>query len=94
LVSRKWSGKTLADHRDDRRAWLTEILGLPATNPAVYRWEPVTPNDEDYMPPSRRLLHAVADRLPWQTPSRKQDDEHVTLSMPKFQQPGGWRDGS
>ena len=66
LVSRKWSGKTLADHRGDRKAWLTEILGLPATDPAVYRWEPVTPNDEDYMPPSRRLLHAVADRLHWE----------------------------
>jgi replication initiator protein RepSA len=33
LVSRKWSGKTLADHRGDRQAWLTEMLGLPATDP-------------------------------------------------------------
>ena len=24
------------------------------------------PSDEDYMPPSRRLLHAVADRLHWE----------------------------
>jgi hypothetical protein len=32
LVSRKWSGKTLADHRADRRAWLTSALGLPATD--------------------------------------------------------------
>jgi hypothetical protein len=23
LMSRKWSGKTLADHRGDRKAWLT-----------------------------------------------------------------------
>ena len=66
LISRKWSGKTLADHRGDRKAWLTEMLGLPATDPTVYRWEPVQPGDEDYMPPSRRLLHAVADRLHWQ----------------------------
>jgi hypothetical protein len=50
LVSRKWSGKTLVDHRGDRKAWLTEMLGLPATDSAAYRWEPVTPNDEDYMP--------------------------------------------
>ena len=34
LVSRKWSGKTLADHRADRRTWLTSALGLPATDPA------------------------------------------------------------
>jgi hypothetical protein len=66
LVSRKWSGKTLADHRGDRKAWLTEMLGLPATDPAAYRWEQVQPEDEDYMPPARRLLHAVADRLHWE----------------------------
>src|SRR5262249_44065165 len=67
LVSRKWSGKTLADHRADRKEWLTEMLGLSATDPASYRWEQVQPADEDYMPPARRLLHAVADRLAWQS---------------------------
>ncbi len=66
LVSRKWSGKTLADHRGDRKDWLTEMLDLPATDPARYRWEIVTPDDRDYMPPARRLLHAVADRLHWE----------------------------
>jgi hypothetical protein len=66
LVSRKWSGKTLADHRGDRKAWLTALLDLPATDPASYRWEQVQPTDEDYMPPSRRLLHVVADRLQWE----------------------------
>jgi hypothetical protein len=66
LVSRKWSGKTLADHRGDRKDWLMETLGLPATQPKQYRWEIVTPNDQDYMPPARRLLHSVADRLHWQ----------------------------
>jgi hypothetical protein len=66
LVSRKWSGKTLADHRGDRKAWLTEMLGLPALDPGAYRWEPVQPGDEDYLPPSRRLLHSVADRLQWE----------------------------
>ena len=34
LVSRKWSGKTLADHRGDRKAWLLATLGLPADDPA------------------------------------------------------------
>src|SRR5258708_2443029 len=37
LVSRKWSGKTVADHRADRKAWLTAMLDLPATDPAHYR---------------------------------------------------------
>jgi hypothetical protein len=67
LVSRKWSGKTLADHRGDRQAWLIETLGLSATDPARYRWEQVTPSDEDYMPPDRRLWHSVGDRLRWES---------------------------
>jgi hypothetical protein len=66
LVSRKWSGKTLADHRADRKNWLTETLGLPATDPARYAWEPVAPGDRDHMPTARRLLHVVADRIRWQ----------------------------
>jgi hypothetical protein len=32
LVSRKWSGKTLADHRADRQAWLLAALGISATD--------------------------------------------------------------
>jgi hypothetical protein len=66
LVSRKWSGKTLADHRADRKNWLLETLGLPATDPARYTWEPVNPGDQDHMPTARRLLHVVADRISWQ----------------------------
>jgi hypothetical protein len=67
LVSRKWSGKTLADHRADRKNWLTETLGLPATDPARYTWEAVKPGDPDHMPNGQRLLHVVADRIQWQT---------------------------
>ena len=65
LVSRKWSGKTLADHRADRKTWLLEMLDLPADE-RRYRWEPVTPADQDFMPHSRRLLHVLADRARWQ----------------------------
>jgi hypothetical protein len=65
LVSRKWSGKTLADHRADRKQWLLTTLGLSATDPARYSWEPVAPSDADYMPHARRLLHVVADRFTW-----------------------------
>jgi excisionase family DNA binding protein len=65
LTSRKWSGKTLADHRADRKAWLTETLGLPATDPARYSWQLVEPGDQDHMPTGQRLLHVVADRMRW-----------------------------
>jgi hypothetical protein len=66
LVSRKWSGKTLADHRADRQQWLLSALGVSATDPARYRWELVAPRDPDHMDHARRLLHAVADRARWQ----------------------------
>jgi len=66
LVSRKWSGKTLADHRADRRKWLTATLGMTATDPARYAWEPVMPGDPGHMEHARRLLHVVADRQRWQ----------------------------
>jgi hypothetical protein len=49
LVSRKRSGKTLADHRADRKNWLLATLGISATDPARYAWEPVTPGDPDHM---------------------------------------------
>ena len=65
LVSRHWTGKTLADHRGDRKAWLMDTLGLSATDPHRYTWTLVTPADHDHMPAARRLLHVLADRLEW-----------------------------
>ena len=59
--------KPTADHRADRRTWLTSTLGLPATDPRRYTWEPVKPGDPDHMPNGQRLLHVVADRIQWQT---------------------------
>jgi hypothetical protein len=66
LVSRKWSGKTLADHRGDRKAWLSEMLGIPTDDPGRYRWQLVTPTDPDHMPNPTRLLRAIADRIQWE----------------------------
>jgi hypothetical protein len=39
LASRKWSGKTLADHWADRKQWLLDTLGVSATDPTRYAWE-------------------------------------------------------
>jgi hypothetical protein len=59
------SGKTLADHRADRKAWLVQTLGLELPDPARYTWAQVTPADPDYLSPEHRLLHVVADRARW-----------------------------
>jgi hypothetical protein len=47
-------------------ALLLSTLGVSATDPARYAWEPVAPTDPDHMEHTRRLLHAVADRARWQ----------------------------
>jgi hypothetical protein len=67
LVSRKWSGKTLTDHKHDRRAWVLATLGLTPDDPEAtrYMWEPVTGDDPNIEPLSRRLLRAVAERARW-----------------------------
>lgn len=69
LVSRKWSGKTLADHKADRRAWVLDALGIAdgTADDATadrYAWRPASPDDS--VPPlAHRLLHAVAERARW-----------------------------
>ena len=69
LVSRKWSGKTLTDHRADRKAWLMAMLDLPVStdDSGSYRWERVTPADPDHMPATQRLMHVLADRTVWKS---------------------------
>jgi hypothetical protein len=81
LNSRKWSGKTLQDHRADRKAWLIQMLGLEPPDPARYTWHVVTPSDHDYLPPDKRLLHVVAERNRWQAA--------LTEARRKAQEPGG-----
>ena len=93
LVSRKWSGKTLADHRADRKNWLLSTLGRPATDPARYAWEPVTPGDPDHMEHARRLLHVVADRQRWQAALAEARRRAGIEPAQIFRQPGGRHDG-
>jgi hypothetical protein len=81
LTSRKWSGKTVEDHRGDRKAWLIQTLGLEPPDPARYTWQVVTPADRDYLSPDKRLLHVVADRSRWKAA--------LVEARRKAQEPGG-----
>ncbi|WP_433054218.1 replication initiator [Dactylosporangium sp. CS-033363] len=68
LVSRDWSGKTLADHRYDAKAWVRSLLGVDAPEPestAPVAWELARPNDPDLLPMRHRLLKALAQRIQW-----------------------------
>jgi len=77
LVSRDWSGKTLADHRADARAWVRALLGIshghdqaptgavdPGT-PSPVAWEYARPGDPDMPPLQHRLLRAISQRIQW-----------------------------
>ncbi|WP_156050756.1 replication initiator [Allokutzneria albata] len=73
LVSRKWSGKSLADHRHDRQQFVRQLLLDLGVTPDTDRskggnvvWEKVAPGDPDVPPRAHLLLHAVAERLRWQ----------------------------
>ena len=68
-------------------------LGLSATDPARYAWEPVTPGDPDHMPPAQRLLHVVADRQRWHAALTWPEQEPAARPAQIFRQPGGPHDG-
>lgn len=73
LVSRKWSNKTLAEHKQDRRTWVLEALGQAdePTDPHRYVWRPVKPGDPDLAPVGVRLLRSVAERQRWRAHLRE-----------------------
>ncbi|MER5317721.1 replication initiator [Streptosporangium roseum] len=65
LVSRKWSNKTLREHKQDRRAWVLDMLGLPddtTTDRHRYLWRPVSTKDPNRTPLPLRLMRGVANR--------------------------------
>jgi len=66
LVSRKWSGLTLAEHRAGQRDWARKALGLDADEAtARYVWIRASPADPDVLPHENRLLLAIAARDRW-----------------------------
>jgi hypothetical protein len=75
LISRRWSGKTLTDHRADNRAFVRSLLtaaGQPdtATGPADvdrdrYHFELAHPDDPDVAPVQVRILRAIGIRQQW-----------------------------
>jgi Replication initiator protein, pSAM2 len=71
LVSRKWSNKTLDDHRAERRQFVRQLLEQVGIQPAndsqdgPYLWERTAPADPDVPPRPVLLLHAIAERQRW-----------------------------
>jgi hypothetical protein len=71
LVSRKWSNKTLEDHRAERAEFVRHLLEQAGIQPSYgpkngpYLWERTAPADPDIPPRAVLLLHAVAERQRW-----------------------------
>jgi hypothetical protein len=71
LVSRKWSNKTLDDHRAERGEFVRQLLEQAGIQPShgpddgPYRWERPAPTDPDIPPRPVLLLQAVAERQRW-----------------------------
>jgi hypothetical protein len=70
LVSRKWSGKTLADHRADRKAFVAQALAAvgihkPVQDTSRLIWRKVAPGDPHVPPRAHLLMQAVAERIAW-----------------------------
>ncbi|TCO59441.1 hypothetical protein EV192_104283 [Actinocrispum wychmicini] len=70
LVSRKWSGKTLTDHRADRKAFVAQMLAAvgivkPVTDTSRLIWRTVDPSDQHAPPRDHLLMHAIAQRITW-----------------------------
>jgi hypothetical protein len=76
LVSRKWSNKSLDDHRAERGEFVRQLLDAAGIQPShglqdgPYRWERTAPTDPDVPPRpvlllQAVLLQAVAERQRW-----------------------------
>lgn len=70
LVSRKWSGKTLADHRAERKQFVAEALAAvgivkSAPDPSRLIWHKIRPGDLSVPSRAHLLMHAIAERIVW-----------------------------
>jgi hypothetical protein len=83
LISRQWSGKTLADHRADNRAWVRAIVGGALDNDeqtkAGHTFELARPSDPDVRPIEHRILAAISARIQWR----------AALAAARQRSPGG-----
>jgi hypothetical protein len=71
LVSRKWSNKSLGDHRAERAAFVRQLLDRAGVRPAFavddgpYEWERTAPGDSDVPTRPALLMAAISQRQRW-----------------------------
>ncbi len=73
LISRQWSGKTLADHRADNQTWLRTVLSgaladdehedqAVTADPGRYTYQLARPDDPDVPSLQIRIMRSIANR--------------------------------
>ncbi len=94
LVSRRWSGKTLADHRQDRLVWVQQQLAALGHPDAVTPvgdgnrivWQLLRPGDPSTPRREHLILRAIADRQRWRVQMdaarAASPPEHVSATGP------------
>jgi hypothetical protein len=71
LVSRKWSNKSLSDHRAERTAFVRQLLDKAGVQPSYavddgpFLWERTKPGDSDVPTRPALLLQAISQRQRW-----------------------------
>ncbi|MEV6563017.1 replication initiator [Nocardia sp. NPDC051756] len=68
LVSRKWSGKTLIDHKQDRVEFVRQLLadaGIEKPDTSHYKVTPVEPGDKSRPLREYLIMGAIAKRTTW-----------------------------
>ncbi|WP_181064855.1 replication initiator [Nocardia nova] len=68
LVSRRWTGKTLPDHRADRAEFVRQILaavGIQRPDPSRLIVKPVEPGDKNVPPREHLIMASIAQRIKW-----------------------------
>ena len=95
LISRQWSGKTLADHRADNRDWVRTVLSgalteeeTPDSNASRYTFEVARPDDPDVAPIRVRLLRSIAERQRWKTQLKQLQLERSAVSASQLNDSG------
>ncbi|MFE5288126.1 replication initiator [Nocardia sp. NPDC056611] len=68
LVSRRWTGKTLPDHRADRAEFVRQLLarvGILKPDTSRHRMRPVQPGDPDRPLREHLIMAVIAKRTAW-----------------------------
>jgi hypothetical protein len=87
LVSRRWSGKTLAEHKQDRAAFIREALDAagiskPETDRTRLQWSPVQAGDPHVPGRVELLMQMISQRLKWRAEYTHAQDVLAALPRP------------